>query len=309
MRRQVKGRNMAAAAGHDSQTGERAACIAHNLRLMRELREVLGALEAAGVAALVLKGAALQATVYNIDERVMHDVDLLVPIRQRRAAAAVLVSLGLSPMMGPGRPLGTRLAHSRGFGHASGVQMDLHTALASPLRWRVPIDGLFSRALPCDIDGFSGRRLSNEDLLLHLALNLVKDDLVGFARCAEDMDRVLHALTVNWPAVVARAGQWGCRTALWLALELTCRRRQGAVPAEVLASLSPGAGRRYWLDLIVDLDTEPPNRLAARGRRLSQVAFVPVMSDRPLNGALATGRFALIRAIDALLTRVPGVGG
>lgn len=285
---------------------ERSMRIAQNLRLMRELREVLAALGGADIAALALKGAALQGTVYAIDERVMLDVDVLVKPAQAAAAGAILAGLGLQAMRTPGRPLGTRLAHAQGFAHGAGVQIDLHQALAPPLRWRIDTAALFERALPCEFDGFVGLRLGNEDLLLHLALNLSKDQLAQSARCVEDIHRVLTTLTPDWTVLLQRAGRWGCRTALWLALELTHRRRPGAVPASVLAALAPGRLRRRWLLQVVDLDAEPPLRHPGRGRRLAQAAFVPVLSDRPLDGVLAAGRFALIRSADAVLATVTG---
>lgn len=278
--------------------------IAQNLRLMRELREVLRAFDRAGIAALVLKGAALQATVYRIDERAMADVDLLVDPRHTRPAAGVLKTLGLEPIAGFSRPLGVRWFHSHGYYRSDGVQVDLHDAIAPVGRWRVDTAALFERALPCDFDGFRGRRLANEDMVLHLALNLAKDELANADRCAEDLHRLIAGLIIDWAALEQRAGQWGCRVALWLALELSRRRRRTPVPAQVLARLAPTGLRRRWLDLLVDYEVNPPHRLATKGRRLAQAAFVPVMSDWPLDAIKASGRFALIRGADALLMRL-----
>lgn len=278
--------------------------IARNLRLMRELKRALVALDAAGISAVVLKGAALHATVYRIDERAMQDVDLLVQPARLGEAADVLVGLGLQPLTSPGRPLGTRLFHARGYGHPDGTQVDLHASIAPAGRWRVDVPGLFARATPCDLDGFAGLRLSNEDLVLHLALNLAKDELAHAARCAEDVARVLTALPVDWRTLTGRAHDWGCTAALWLCLELAQRRQNAEVPASAMTDLAPGRVRAGCLEWLVDLDSARPHRLAGRGRRLGQVALAPLLSDRPADALRAGARFAGIRAADALLTRL-----
>ncbi len=279
----------------------RAATIAGNLRLLRELRQVLAAFQGHGVQALILKGAALQATVYSVDERPMQDVDLLVTPASLDDATAALATCGLAPKSAANRPLGVRLYHSRGFAHSSGVQVDLHTALAATGRWRVDTQGLFERALPCPVDDALGLRLGNEDLLLHLAVNLAKDDLVGASRAAEDVARVVAGLPLDWSLIVGRARSWGCSAALWLLLQAAVTRNDAPLPSKVLAALRPGRVRRRWLHAVVDPTAEPMPRWSVGGRRLRQLALVPVLSDRPLDALQATARFGAIRLADTLL--------
>jgi len=285
---------------------KRLARIANNLRLVRELRQVLLALEDVGIRPLVLKGAALLATVYSIEERAMQDVDLLVPATRYEHAAAALVAGGLTAIPIAGRPVSARVYHSRGFSHDSGVQIDLHGALAPAGRWRVDHAGLFERAVPCDFDGFGGQRLSDEDMVLHLAINLAKDDLACVDRCARDLRRVVDGLAVDWHVVCERAASWGCRTALWVALTLANDRVGAVCSAEVLNRLAPSHIRRRWLDALVDPAAAPPHRLAGKPRHLVQAAFVPVLSDRPIDALRAGGRFVVLRAVDAMAGLLPG---
>ncbi len=262
---------------------------------------MLSALAEDGVGVLVLKGAALQATVYGIDERAMQDADLLVAPASVERTAAALKRCGLRPIPDPKRPLGARLFHARGYAHASGVQVDLHTALAATGRWRVDTAGLFERALPCDFDGVAGRRLSNEDLLLHLAINLAKDDLAGAARCAQDVRRVLAALPMDWSITTRRARAWGCTAALWLLLRMAAASSEVTIPQDVWPALKPGVVRHWWLARLLDAGGEPDVRWAAGSRRLRQIAMVPVLSDRPMDALRATVRFGVIRLADLVL--------
>lgn len=74
------------------------ATAAHNARLLHELEAILGALAAAGIPVLLLKGAALAQAVYdNPAVRPMGDVDLLVRPADVDAALQALAGLGYVP--------------------------------------------------------------------------------------------------------------------------------------------------------------------------------------------------------------------
>ena len=66
-----------------------------NIRMMRLAERVVGKLGESGVRVMVLKGAALNATVYDQpDERLMDDLDLMVRPEDLDATFAVLESMG-----------------------------------------------------------------------------------------------------------------------------------------------------------------------------------------------------------------------
>ncbi len=91
-----------------------------NARLSSDLVEVLGAFAARGVEPILLKGAALLATVYAGDpgSRPMNDLDLLVRPHERAPARAGLGRLGFEAVL------------SRGFEFRRGeTRIDLHADL------------------------------------------------------------------------------------------------------------------------------------------------------------------------------------
>ncbi len=69
--------------------------LAHNTVLLQELERILAAFEKAGIAVLVLKGAALAQTVYeDIGLRPMNDIDLLVQPSTASLAQGILETAG-----------------------------------------------------------------------------------------------------------------------------------------------------------------------------------------------------------------------
>jgi len=93
--------------------------------LRRGLESVVGALESAGVVAVLLKGAALSAGTYRDGLRPMNDLDVLVRRDQSDPAIAALLSAGWrSRFADPGRSAG--VVHACVFNHASGIELDLH---------------------------------------------------------------------------------------------------------------------------------------------------------------------------------------
>jgi hypothetical protein len=128
------------------------------------LERVLGSFAASGVRALVLKGAALALAHYPDPAlRPMGDLDLLVPRSQWGEAVRALEALDWAVY--------DVAEHGAGFTGPGGGRLELHVALTScPAVFPVAFDDLFARALPLG-HGLPGRRLADEDTLVHLALH------------------------------------------------------------------------------------------------------------------------------------------
>jgi hypothetical protein len=171
------------------------------------LERTLAALDGAAVPALVLKGAAL-ATAHYADpaHRPMSDLDVLVPARHWRAAATVLESLGFA--------LDDPAEHGAGFAGPGGVRVELHSALVTcPGVFPVRFEGLHDRSVPLPMP-WRGRRLGNEDLLLHAALHAGFQH--GFrVRVAHyvDVARLVEA-PLDWERLAERAADMRARACL-----------------------------------------------------------------------------------------------
>ncbi len=161
---------------------------ANQVRL-RVLREILVAFEAAGIQALVLKGAALVHLVYAEPAlRPMSDLDLLVSRADVRRAQALLAELGFDAPLPPGPALPHRhlpVASLQTEGLL--VQVEVHYKLSSDYfdhlisraRWRLARRwardqgaGMTAAPRPLALAGQTAHTLSCEDMLGHLCQHL-----------------------------------------------------------------------------------------------------------------------------------------
>jgi hypothetical protein len=162
--------------------------------------DALNALDAAGVAALLLKGPALAQTLYRPDEhRGYFDVDLLVAPGDLAAAGSVLASLGygnVSELQGVDDVAGILHAQlfsrlDAGFGN---VSIDLHWRLAGcDAPPQTVWNALISHRTTVELGGRRVATLGSSGRALHLALHAAQhgpDDLKAMG----DLDRGLIRL-------------------------------------------------------------------------------------------------------------------
>ena len=150
-----------------------------NLLLARELETALGALEAAGVATILLKGAALTQSVYiNPALRPMGDLDLLVQPQDIPAALDALIALGYhntSPEARPGdaAKFENELLLQRP--EPDHAPIELHWSLfdAPFYQHRLPIERFWETAQPVQVGAASTRVLCPPSQILHLCGHLL----------------------------------------------------------------------------------------------------------------------------------------
>ena len=145
----------------------RAATLREELRASRFRQiaaEAIDALDSDGVATLVVRGAALAATVYDAwSLRHCHDLDVLVTPEELARAASVLTHVGCAPI-GPGPdPLRGAVA-----GHRSGLRIALHTRPFAVPYYDGPVEWFTARNQRIVIDGVSARAASPEAMLVHV---------------------------------------------------------------------------------------------------------------------------------------------
>jgi hypothetical protein len=134
-----------------------------NQVLFRRAAEAIGALEAAGIETLAIKGVSLALLSYgDAGARPMDDADVLVPIARTREAIEVLAAAGWRA--GHDDPLAwTQVHHSLGFSGPGGGEVDLHWfSLWQPAR----DDELWRASVPMDLGGVATRAPCPADQLL-----------------------------------------------------------------------------------------------------------------------------------------------
>lgn len=143
----------------------------------RVLAEIVAAFEAAGLQALVLKGAALAHLVYPEPAlRPMRDIDLLVRRAEARRAQQLLADLGFNaPVPAPEAPLpGKHLPNATRVVEGLTISVELHHNcfnIGTPAS--LELDDLPASSLrACPVAGVTARTLPPEEMLWHLCLHL-----------------------------------------------------------------------------------------------------------------------------------------
>ena len=217
---------------------EEAAC---ELVRVRENERVIMALGAAGIRALVFKGAAL-AHIHYADSwlRTREDMDLLVAASDRGGACDLLLSLGYAKMPGVE---GEYVNHQAGFLRVDQRRIqhnvDLHWKLSNRHRYApgFAFDELWGRSRALPALGHAARTPEEADALLiacvHLTTHHQGDDRLIWLL---DIHRLVSSLTEgDLRSFASRAEDKGMLGPCHVALERTRKRFGTALPSSVSA--------------------------------------------------------------------------
>ena len=169
------------------------------------LSEVGGALLAAGCDVCLLKGISYCETLYDEPaERVMGDIDLLVPTADFELATRTLCDIGFLPRQ-------KRVQHAPGH-HALTLDrgratVDLHRSMVPKHRSRLDMSAVWSRTEILQGPRKGLRRMETTDeLLLHL-IHIARHELLVPASAYLDAHRLLTVAGARRGDVIARARQ------------------------------------------------------------------------------------------------------
>jgi len=220
--------------------------------------QVTTALTGAGIDSILLKGAALAATVYTDPaHREMLDIDLLVHAETLRSATETVTALGYLPLDGesPSAPLHVARSsaseppphHDSGLvGPDSLVAVELHRHIATAEEGGAfDLAGIWERART--VPGTGSRVPSPEDLLAHVCFHFTRNRLGGSANRRNtggalaqilDIQRLISGEELNWDRLTQVALGFRLGTRVYLAL-FAAAELGVAVPLEAIASLRP----------------------------------------------------------------------
>ena len=260
-----------------------------NMLLWRELGHGLHQLAATGVAAIVLKGAALAETVYgNPALRPMIDVDLLVHRRDLDAARRVFEGLGYVLERAETHP-GALAEHESELALRKpgpvAAAVDLHWSLFdSPYyQHRIAMDWFWETAGTASIAGAPTLVLGPEALLIHLCGHLALHHGGKGLLWWHDVVEVLvwYRGRIDWPELLSRVEWYDLLLPVRTVLTGAAEEWGAPVPDAVLRALcaqvpSPrerrvfadlgaaqrSAGQRFWSDLVAIPDWRQRLRFA-----------------------------------------------
>ena len=261
-----------------------------HMRTLAELSRVKGALDAAGIRWVVVKGPVLSERLWpRSDMRQYADLDVVVDRRQLGEALDALEEGGATlvdrnwPMIRSTMraELTLRLPH--------GTALDLHWHLVNERSERrmfdFPVEEMLARRVPAGLEGLQVDTLDPVDTVLHLAYHTARSGgqrLMWF----KDFASAVQAPGMSWDVLQDRAARYGCA----LVLEVVARRCE--------AVLGPLPGRRPsprhlpwtlvtdWVDRVRPVPALPGARLSG------QMAFKSCR-DTTAHTVVALGRSAL----------------
>lgn len=233
------------------------------------VRTVLGALSAAQIPVVVLKGWALIELLHEGDmgRREFEDIDLLVLPRDAERSESILQSLGYCPALDepwPGyerrfKNLRAYLPPAQAVSFGKPFSIGLHWGLLdTPFYQRyVAVERLFERAKPLAVAGMPVAMACPEDHLVyacgHLALHHSYDPaLLRYYETAAILRREGAAL--DWDAILARAREWRLVQPVRHVLARAEALWPGTIPGralEAVAALRPGRTERWVHDAVV----------------------------------------------------------
>jgi len=199
---------------------------ARNAYQVRRAGRVLGAVIDAGIPFLLLKGAALNATLYEKqDLRGMSDIDVLILPDDVERIDRTLRSTGCDRGPDPvRRDFFPRFYYEREYltGDRPPVRLDVHVRPFRPLYYAqtVPPDGLWDKHQTIT---FGGRQVTvpdRENMLIHLCVHAACHGL-SHLRWSYDIKKYVdvHGDHINWDEIERTARRWRLTYPVRLALE------------------------------------------------------------------------------------------
>jgi len=223
-----------------------------HVRLDAVLQRIDQGARETGVAAVALKGAALHAMgLYNVGDRPMADIDLLVRPEEAERAARMLESLGFREVARSWNervfsPLDDRAPGDLGEHADNNIKIELHERVCERLPLR--ITDVTAHIFPTQPHPGLNAYPSKASLMIHLLLHAAGSIAVRTLRMLQLTDLALLSSRMtdsDWKEVFALGL---CVPRLWWAyppLELASRYYPSSIPTRVLTALAGGCS--YWV--------------------------------------------------------------
>ena len=255
-----------------------------NLLLLARLEQALDIWLAAGIRPVALKGADVLHRLYrSFDERVLDDVDVLVPAERRDEAIALLEAAGWS---GPAEPERTHWMRSSFelplvAPGPVGVAFEVHWSLGQAKRYAIDVPALVARARPIDVAGRSILRLDDHDAVAHLLLHHVQHYFDRRLKWILEIGMLSRAEGFSWSEVAARLEAWGGLGAAGLALAHVRKLFPHLLPPEAYRAI-PADGWRLGITLPLR-SRHPLDFYRGSRRRGVQLLIAAAALERPLD--------------------------
>lgn len=257
-------------------THDPVATAARNLVLAHEMKAVLRAANASGVACAPLRGVALSEQLYgDCLRRPTGDIDVLVRRDQLPAARRLFSGLGYHEVE-PRAGFSDAFEYTLEYFKDGPIDLiaEPHVTIAyPPFAHRMDMDGVWRRSTPATILGVPTQALSTEDLLIHLCLHWLHHQKDAPPMWLGEIDALIRSQPIQWMLVSDIAGPAGVEPLVRRALDEVAGAFGTPVPEALLRSRMTSSQQ-----IIVNLLTDDSH---LRGReRLALLMSLPDLSAK-----------------------------
>ncbi len=242
--------------------------LARNGWFIQQLEEWLARFDAAGIPAIVLKGAAMIALVYQrLALRPMSDLDVLVRRVDFERAGELLRAAGFSPhdedATNKTQTIRTQVAWVRETPASLAIELHWHLIDSGYYVRHIPIEWFWDHTIDVHLRSRRIRVFAPEAQLLHLASHLELHHAGAGVWWLYDIAALIHKLgaALDWDVVVDTAQRFEWGQSLRVALERAQATFGAPVPERVTARLAGIRVTRH--ERIVRTLVEPSAHLAA----------------------------------------------
>ncbi|WP_430454499.1 nucleotidyltransferase domain-containing protein [Rhodopirellula europaea] len=230
--------------GLTSKDQGRLAGVARYYWVQTELRQrqamgILQLFEKAQIPTLLLKGAALNATVYRTGFRAMNDLDVAVRREDAPRAVQLLNEAGTAPPRNVSEE-SFRHGHGTNFNLADGTEVDLHwDFFHSRSLSAAQQQSLWDASLPVKIGPASSRVLCPADQLLHTCEHGVRYNETPPFRWLADAFQITRAAgtEMDWQRIASQATEYNAVLQVRRSLQWLNEHLDLPIPDEALANL------------------------------------------------------------------------
>lgn len=208
--------------------------------LRRDTVELLRLFNAAGLDTMLLKGAALGATVYPMGLRPMTDIDIVVRRSQIEPALALLERHGWRPRFHSHARM-KDVSHATHLTGKRNRDLDLHWSLFHD---RFPtqqqLDSIWDASVPAEVGGQPTRVLCPADQLVHTCEHGVRHDETPLFRWLADAFQIIrgHGDAIDWERCARLARQHGLLLPVRQTLQYLHQVLHQKIPAAAWARVS-----------------------------------------------------------------------
>ena len=217
---------------------------ARNLRLLAEFQKVAKTLQERNIPFIPLKGVYVSSNLYqNIGERIITDIDLLIPpVNLREAVDAIETNTGYHPSRLYDLETEQRnLHHLPPYIKSGAPPLEIHWTLLHPrFKTQLNLQGVWEDSVPAKLRDIQARTLSPNDLLIYLCAHVAYHHVyINSLRSLFDIKLVLDHFSdqFDWETIRERACNWNLTNSLYLTLRLADDLLDCVIPKPVWQSL------------------------------------------------------------------------